>query len=43
MLYFEDVSVSGQLLDGKGGVSWLNDGVGEFWGWEDGESAPENV
>ena len=28
------ISVLDQLMDGEGGVVWLNDSVRDFWGWE---------
>merc|ERR1719262_645960 len=31
------VGVLDQLVDGEGGVVWLDDGVGHLWRWEDGE------
>jgi len=37
------ISIFDQLMDGKGGVIWLNDGVGDFWGGEDGECAHHSV
>jgi len=37
------ISVFDQLVDGKGGVVRLNDGVGDLWRWEDGEGAHHSV
>ena len=29
------VGVFDQLVDGEGSIVWLNDGIGDLWGWED--------
>jgi len=33
-----DIFVLKEGVRGKDGVVWLNDGVGDLWGWVDGES-----
>ena len=37
------IGVLDQLMDGEGSVVWLNNGVRDFWGWEDRESAHDSV
>jgi len=37
------IGVFDELMDGEGGVVRLNDGVGDLWGWEDGEGAHHSV
>merc|ERR1712178_395412 len=37
------ISILDQLMDGKGGVVWLNDGIRDLWRWEDGESFHDSV
>ena len=37
------VSVLNQLVNRKGGVVWLDDGVGNFWRWHDGECVHDSV
>ena len=37
------IGVLDQLVDGEGGVVWLNDGVGDLGGGHDGESAHHSV
>ena len=37
------ISVFDQLMDGKGGIVWLNDGIGHFGGGHDGEGAHDSV
>jgi len=37
------IGIFDQLMDGKGGVVWLNNGIRDFWGWEDGESFHDSV
>lgn len=37
------VSVFDELVDGEGGVVWFDDGVGHFWGWDDGECVHDTV
>ena len=37
------ISVFDQLMDGEGGVVWLNDGIGHLWRWHDGEGAHDSV
>ena len=37
------ISVFDQLMDGKGGIVWLNDGIGHLGGGHDGEGAHDSV
>ena len=37
------IGVLDKLMDGEGGVVWLDDGVGDLWGWHDGESGHDSV
>jgi len=37
------IGVLNKLMDGEGGVVWLNDGIGHLWGWHDGESGHDSV
>jgi len=37
------VSVFDQLVDGQSGVVWFDDGVRDFWRWDDGESVHDPV
>ena len=37
------ISVLNKLMDGEGGVVWLDDGIGHLWGWHDGESGHDSV
>jgi len=37
------IGVLDELMDGEGGVVWLNDGIGDLWGWHDGESGHDSV
>ena len=37
------ISVFDELMDGKGGVVWLNDGIGDLGGWHDGEGKHHTV
>ena len=37
------ISILDELMDGKGGVIWFNDGIGDLWRWEDGESFHNSV
>ena len=37
------ISVFNKLMDGKGGVVWLNNGIRDLWGWHDGESGHDSV
>ena len=37
------IGVFDELMDGKGGVVRLDDGVGDLWRWEDGEGAHHSV
>jgi hypothetical protein len=29
------IGVLNELMDGESGVVWLNNGIGDLWGWED--------
>ena len=37
------VGVLDELMDGEGGVVWLNNGVGHLGGWHDGESGHDSI
>ena len=37
------ISVLDELMDGKGGIVWLNDGIRDLWGWHDGESGHDSI
>ena len=37
------IGVLDELMHGKGGVVWLNDGIRHLWGWHDGESGHDSV
>ena len=37
------IGVLNKLMDGEGGVVWLDDGVGDLWGWHNGESGHDSV
>ena len=37
------IGVLNKLMDGEGGVVWLDDGVGDLWGWHDGEGGHDSV
>merc|ERR1719502_1253332 len=37
------IGVLNKLMDGEGGVVWLNNGVGDLWGWHDGEGGHDSV
>jgi hypothetical protein len=37
------IGVFDQLMDGKGGVVWFDDGIRYFWGWDDGEGFHNSV
>ena len=37
------IGVLNKLMDGEGGVVWLNDGIRDLWGWHDGESGHDSV
>merc|ERR1712086_522006 len=37
------IGVLNKLMDGKGGVVWLDDGIRDLWGWHDGESGHDSV
>ena len=37
------IGVLDELMDGEGGVVWLNDGIRDLWGWHDRESAHLSV
>ena len=37
------IGVLNKLMDGKGGVVWLNNGIRDLWGWHDGESGHDSV
>jgi hypothetical protein len=39
----DDISIFDELMDGEGGVVWLNDGIRDLWGWEDRESFHDSV
>ena len=37
------IGVFNELMDGEGGVIWLDDGIRDLWRWEDGESFHNSV
>jgi hypothetical protein len=37
------IGVFNELMDGEGGVIWFDNGVRDFWGWEDGESFHNSI
>ena len=37
------ISVLNKLMDGEGGVVWLNDGIRDLWGRHDGEGSHDSV
>ncbi len=37
------VGVLNQLMDGEGGVVWLDNGVGNLWRWDDGEGGHHTI
>merc|ERR1712159_860104 len=37
------IGVLNKLMDGEGSVVWLNNGIGNLWGWDDGESGHDSV
>jgi len=37
------IGVLNKLMDGEGGVVWLNDGIRDLGGWHDGESGHDSV
>jgi len=37
------IGVFDKLMDRKGSVVWLNNGIGDLWGWHDGESDHHSV
>ena len=37
------ISVLDELVDGEGGVVWLDDGVRDLWRWEDGEGFHDSI
>ena len=37
------IGVLDELMDGKGGVVWLNNGIRHLWGWHDGEGGHDSV
>jgi hypothetical protein len=37
------IGVFDELMDGKSGVVWLNDGIRHLGGWEDGEGLHDSV
>ena len=37
------IGILDQLMDGEGGVVWLDDGVRDLWGWEDGEGLHDTI
>merc|ERR1711862_468890 len=37
------IGVLDELMDGEGGVIRFNDGIGDLWRWEDGESLHNSV
>merc|ERR1712100_935715 len=37
------IGVLDELMDREGGVVWLDDGVGDLWGWHDGEGGHDSV
>jgi hypothetical protein len=37
------IGVLDELMDREGSVVWLNNGIGDLWGWHDGESDHHSV
>ena len=37
------IGVFDKLMDREGSVVWLNNGIGDLWGWHDGESDHHSV
>jgi hypothetical protein len=37
------IGVLNKLMDGEGGVIWLNNGIRDLWGWHDGESSHDSI
>jgi hypothetical protein len=37
------IGILDQLMDRESGVVWLNDGVGDLWGWDDRESFHNSI
>jgi len=37
------IGVLDELMDREGGVVWLDNGVGDLWGWHDGEGGHDSV
>merc|ERR1719213_1438500 len=37
------IGVFDKLMDREGGVVWLNNGIGDLWGWDNGESGHDSV
>merc|ERR1712170_318987 len=37
------IGVLNKLMDGEGGVIWLDDGIRDLWRWEDGEGFHDSV
>ena len=37
------IGVLDKLMDGKGGIVWLNDGIRDLWGRHDGESGHDSI
>jgi len=37
------ISILNELVDGEGGVVWLNDGIRDLWRWEDRESLHNSI
>ena len=37
------IGVFDKLMDGEGSVVWLNNGIGDLWGWHDGESDHHSI
>ena len=37
------IGVLNKLMDGEGGVVWLDDGIRHLWGWHDGEGSHDSV
>ena len=37
------IGVLNKLMDGEGGVVWLDDGIGYLWGWHDGEGGHDSI
>ena len=37
------ISIFNELMYGKSSIIWFNNSVGDFWGWEDGESFHNSI